>query len=75
MDSDIKTDAEKVVRIQEIYKTLSDDGKDHFIHQILENEDIMGRLLDKLLEVNDQGQNEFQDDSSSFISFLRKAKG
>ena len=73
MDSENKTDAEKVVRIQEIYKTLSEDGKNHFIHQILENEDIMGRLLDKLLEVNDQSQGGFDSDSS-FISFLRKAK-
>ena len=75
MDIENKNDAEKVVRIQEIYKTLSEDGKNHFIHQILENEDIMGRLLDKLLEVNDQNQDGFQVDSSSFISFLRKAKG
>ncbi|MCX6647453.1 MAG: hypothetical protein NTY09_14000 [bacterium] len=74
MDIENKNDAEKVVRIQEIYKTLSEDGKNHFIHQILENEDIMGRLLDKLLEVNDQNQGAFESDSSSFISFLRKAK-
>jgi hypothetical protein len=73
MDIENKNDAEKVVRIQEIYKTLSEDGKNHFIHQILENEDIMGRLLDKLLEVNEQNQGPFDSDSS-FISFLRKAK-
>lgn len=73
MDSDNMTDAEKVLRIQEIYRSLSDEGKDSFIQNLVEDEELMARLLDALLEMSD-GNSGDSDQDSSFISFLRKVR-
>lgn len=67
------TDTEKVSRMSELYKSLSDDGKDSFVQNLLDDEDLMGRLLGTLLEINEENQGEFNGDSN-FISFLRKVK-
>lgn len=67
------TDSEKVSQIHELYSSLSEDGKEVFIQEILNDEELMARLLQSLLEISEDSQDAFEG-KQTFVNFLRKVK-
>ena len=60
-------------RIKELYQSLSEDGKDEFLAQLVESEEFMGRILNILLK-NENLSGSIDGIDPGFIEFLRKVK-
>ena len=70
---DNQSDQEKLKKIGELYNSLSDDGKNQLVARLTENQDIMGRLLDLLMDINDETELN-KEGPSTYIDFLRRVK-
>ncbi len=73
MDLNEMTDGEKLEKIRELYQSLSNEGKDRIAARLLEDEDLMGRLLGMLLERNEDIDADV-DSAGGFIDFLRRVR-
>jgi len=60
-------------KIRDLYKSLTDDEKNDLVSELMEDEDLMGRLLGQLLEVNEEAD-ETRISTGTYIDFLRKVR-
>jgi hypothetical protein len=63
-----------ITRLVKLYESLTDVGKDEYLATLMEDEDLMGRLLEILL-AGTEGTEAIPEGSSSFVDFLRRVKG
>jgi len=64
---------DKISSIEELYGSLSEDGKDRLISRILESEEFMARILGTLL-TRESEEDAGESISGGYVDFLRKVR-
>ncbi|MFH1676101.1 MAG: hypothetical protein ABIC40_03665 [bacterium] len=65
--------SDAIVKIKELIGNLSDEGIDKLVSEIADNEEILSRLLDYLVDKNNEAGQE-SNGGTGYINFLRKVK-
>ncbi len=73
MDDREMEEIEKITSIEELYSSLSEDGKDRLIGRILESEEFMARILNTLLS-RDTDDDAGEAGTGGYVDFLRKVR-
>ena len=64
----------KVEQIVDLYRSLDDAEKEVLVSQLAQEEELLTRLLDLLIEQNADSESDFMEDRG-FVDFLRRVRG
>ena len=67
------SESEKLARILELYRSLSDDEKDLLAGELVRDEDMMRRLLEVITEESEARGLDYQG-TDTYVDFLRRVK-
>ena len=67
------SESEKLARILELYRSLSDDEKDLLAGELVRDEDMMRRLIEVITEESEARGLDYQG-TDTYVDFLRRVK-